>query len=78
MAASKVVRFENEPTADGLRHPDKRAGRRQGLAASTRMVAAFSGPSAAWGDARRLIDPLVVGVDLLLLGQRGLSLKAVS
>src|SRR6266567_3857708 len=46
---------------------------------STRTVVAFSGRpiGSPGGDARRLVDPLVVGVDLLLflLGERGLSLE---
>ena len=65
----EVVGLEDEPAADGLLHADERAVGCQDLAALDPHGGRVLGQAhrQPGGDARRLIDPLVVGVDLLLL-----------
>src|SRR5579875_1269612 len=75
----EIVGLQDEPAADSLLHPDERAVRRQRLTAfdphGGRVLRQTHRQPG--GDTRRLVDSLVVGVDLLLLRfwQRGLSLK---
>src|SRR5580700_1053302 len=75
----EVVGLKDEPTPHGLLGSDERAVGGQGLA----VMDAYGGRGLgkahrlAGRDPRHLIDPLVVGVDLLLLllGERGLLLE---
>src|SRR2546426_669345 len=79
--ADNVVGLEDEPPADGFLHSGERAVGCQGLAALDANGGVLGQAHRQPGsDARRLIDLLVVGVGLLLLGlrKRGLSLERVA